>query len=119
MKSRSEALAVTTAQASVNGAWHALSTYATEFNVGYSVQIDSPAIATAATINVHGTLVNVLADGVPAAADIFLIATTAGNPAIGNAIQSAISTPIAAIMVTITGVSSDTTGTFRYLQQGL
>ncbi len=119
MKPIVEDLAVTTGQASVNGSWHPLSSYHSSFDVTYTVQIEGPAVATAATINVHATLVDVLTNATPSANAIFLIATTAGDPAIGLAIQSAQSTPVAAIMVAITGVSSNTTGTFRMLQQGV
>ena len=69
---------------------------------------------------VHGTLKNVLADGVPTSAlAVFPLATHGADPIIGTVIESAQSSPITAIMVSITGVSSNTTGTFRYVQQGV
>ena len=120
MKPIVEALACTTAQASVNGTWHSLSTYGTEFNVSYQVTVDSPAVATAASFTVHGTLVDVVADGVPTSAlAVFPLATHGADPAVGTIIASARSAPITAIMVSITGVSSNTTGTFRLVQQGV
>ena len=118
MKPKAESLACTTAQASVNGIWHPLSTFGSEFNLNYTVTVDSPAISSSAVITVHGTLVDVVKVGTPSAGAIFPLAAAGANPT-GLAISSAQGTPVAAIMVSIAAVSSDITGTFRYLQQGV
>ena len=120
MKPIVENLACTTAQASVNHTWHPLSNFGSEFNIAYSITAVTPAVATAANYVVHGTLVDVVAVGTPSAAATFILASvTAASPIAGHQMVTAQSKPITAIMVSLADCSSDATGTFRLVQQGV